>query len=132
VVCSVIDTQNDVIMWEGQNGGHEFSHYDVILCDIPEQTTAKSSLFVLYNKKNPPPPNYTGINSLFFIHPNIWKFEKSKFYKISRVHDLYLSSNRSWLYNRPMKALEFLTLLYNLKLGNGVMNAMRKRKAQNL
>ena len=120
-------------MWEEQNGGHEFSHYDVILCDIPEQTTAKSSLFVLYNKKNPPPPELNRyINSLFFIHPNIWKFEKSKFYKISRVHDLYLSSNRSWLYNRPMKALEFLTLLYNLKLGNGMMNAMRKRKAQNL
>ena len=68
---------------------------------IIEQTTAKSYLFVLYNK-----------NSLFFIHPNIWKFEKVEIFQISRVHEIRechwirfcvtynfvrLSSNRSWL-----------------------------------
>jgi hypothetical protein len=61
VVCSVIDTQHDVIMWEEQKSGHEqprrrvghflfFPHIMVsYYVPITEQTTVKSYLSVLYN-----------------------------------------------------------------------------------
>jgi hypothetical protein len=55
---------------------------------ITEQTSAKSYLFVLYNKITPP-PRIKQVNSLHFIHPRIWKFEKVEILQISRVHDLY-------------------------------------------
>jgi hypothetical protein len=50
---------------------------------ITEQTTAKSYLFVLYNKKKT--PELKQVNSLLFIHPNILKFEKVEILQISRV-----------------------------------------------
>jgi hypothetical protein len=49
-----------------------------------EQTTAKPYLFVLYNKKKT--PHTKQVNSLLYIHPNIWKFEKVEILQTSRVH----------------------------------------------
>jgi hypothetical protein len=71
-------------------------------------------------------PRIKQVNSLFFIHPNIWKFEKVEILQISRVHDLYKWWNAIGYVNcdvilcvcplidhgsQPMKALEFLTYL---------------------
>jgi hypothetical protein len=56
---------------------------------INEQATAKSYLFVLYNKNNPPPSRNKQVNSFLYIDSNIWKFEKVEILQISRVHDLY-------------------------------------------
>jgi hypothetical protein len=89
------DTQYDVIMWEERKSGPEASgslfctsHIMTSYCvSITEETTEKSYLFVLYNKKKTPELNR--VNNLFFSHPNIWKFEKVEILQISRVHDLY-------------------------------------------
>ena len=54
---------------------------------MTKQTTAKSYLFALNNIKKK--TRIIQVNSLLFIHPNIWKFEKVVILQISRVHDPY-------------------------------------------
>jgi hypothetical protein len=69
-------------MWEEQESGSRAaeesgsllcsSHIMMSYCvSITEQTTVKSYLFVLYNKKKTPEQ----VNSLLFIQPNIWKLK---------------------------------------------------------
>jgi hypothetical protein len=76
------------------------------------------------------------VNSLLFTHSNIWKFEKVEILQISQIHRYMIYTNKGMLLatlsydtcdvipcvcpvighgSRPMKALEFLTLLYNSK-----------------
>ena len=51
------DTQYDVIMWEEQKSGSRGDIMTSYCVSITEETTGKSYLFVLYNKKKTPELN---------------------------------------------------------------------------
>ena len=60
----------------------------------PEPTWPSSSVAKIgYFRTKKEKPRIKQVNSLFFIHPNIWKFEKVEILQISRVHDLYKWGN---------------------------------------
>jgi hypothetical protein len=99
------------------------SHIMMSYCvSITEQTTSKSYLFVLYNKKKNPE-----LNIAYFLSTQT--FEKVEILQISRVYMIYTNIKGMLLDkvlcdvipcvcplidhgSRPMNALEFLALLY--------------------